>query len=233
MWTLRSAAHHVAPAFICLISTLIVGGAHAQTAADATERVKVLQIREASATNVSSVKKSKTAATPAKKKVVQRKTTGQTKAAANEGARSPEAQLPNPNTPVQSAMAAGAPVTPAPNDTLTLSAEQTGTLAVGDRALALASSAGDDNNFGLSGANYVENRENRSASALASGNLPGAIPDAEQTPGAQMAERQARSSSGSPLSQALATLSGAMLAGAFGWYLVSSSRRRISLGVGT
>jgi hypothetical protein len=231
MWTLRSAAHHVAPAIICLISTLIVGGAHAQTAADATERVKVLQIREASATNESSVKKSKTAATPAKKKVVQRKTTGQTKAAANEGARSPEAQLPNPNTPVQSAMAAGAPATPAPNDTLTLSAEQTGTLAGGDRALALASSAVDDNNFGLSGANYVENRENRSASALASGNR--AIPDAEQTPGTQMAARQVPSNGSSRLSQALATLSGAMVAAAMGWYLVSSSRRRISLGVGT
>jgi hypothetical protein len=227
MWTLRSAAHHVAPTFICLISTLIVGGAHAQTTADAgdNKKVQVLQIREASATNESSVKKPKTAATPAKKKVVQRKTTRQTKAAANEGARAPEAHLPNPNTPVQSAMAVSAP---AQNETL--SAEQTGTLAIGDRAVALASSPGEDNNVGLSVANYVGDREDPSASALAIGNPPRA---AEQLPSTQMAGRQLPLSGSSRLSQALATLSGAMVAAAMGWYLVSSSRRRISLGVGT
>ena len=229
MWALRSAAHHVAPAFICLISTLIVGGAHAQTAADASDskRVQVRQIREASATTESSVKKPKTAATPAKKKVVQRKTTRQTKAAANEGARAPEAQLPNPNTPVQSAMGVVGPATPAPNDT-TLSAEQTGTLAIGDRAVALASSPGEDNNDGLSVANYVGHREDPSASALAIGNAPRAnVEAASQMPGRQVP------TGGSPLSQALATLSGVMVAAAFGWFLVSSSRRRISLSTGT
>jgi hypothetical protein len=217
MWTLRSAAHYVAPAFICLISTFIAGGTHAQTAADASDskRVQVLQIREVSATNESSVEKSK--------KVVQRKTTRQTKAAANEGA----------NTPVQSAMAVVVPATPGQNDTLTISAEQTGTLAVGDRAVALASSPGEDNNVGLSLANYVGTRENPSASAIAVGNPPRAISDTEQTPGTQMAGQKVPSSKNSPLSQSLATLSGAMLAAAFGWYLVNSSRRRISLGVGT
>jgi hypothetical protein len=224
MWNLRSAAHHVVPAFICLISTLIVGGAHAQTATDASDskRVQVLQIREASATKESSVKKSKSAATPAKKKVVQRNTVRQTKAAANEGAHAPGPQLPNPNTPVESAMAVVAPATPAQNDSLTLSAEQTGTFAVGDRAVALASSSGEDNNVNLSAADP-------SASALAIGNPPHAIADAEQTPGAQMdAEQVPSSSSSSPLSQASATLSGALVAAAFGWYLVSSSRRRAS-----
>jgi len=225
MGTLRSAAHHVAPVFICLISPLIAAGAHAQTAADASDskRVQVLQIREVSATNESSVKKSKSAATPAKKKVVQRKTVRQTKAAANEGAHAAGAQLPSANTPVQSAMAVAAPVTPAPNDTL--SAEQTGTLTVGNRALALASSPGEDNNVGLSVANYVGTREGPSPSALAVGKPPRGIADTEQTPGAQMAEQQMPLNS-SPLSQALATLSGAMLAAAFGWRLVSSSRRR-------
>ena len=225
MCTLRSAAHHVTPALICLISAFIAGGAHAQTAADASDskRVQVLQIREVGATNESSVKKSKTAATPAKKKVVQRKATRQTKAAANEGAI----------TPVQSAMAVVAPATPAQNDTLTLSVEQTGTLAVGDRAVALASSPGEDDNVGLSLANYVGTREDPSASATAVGNPPRAISDTEQTPGTQMAGQKVPSSKNSPLSQSLATLSGAMLAAAFSWYLVNSSRRRISLGVGT
>jgi hypothetical protein len=225
MWNLRSAARHVVPAFICLISPLMTGGAHAQTVTDASDskRVQVLQIREVSATTESSVKKSKSAATPAKKKVAQRKIIRQTKAAANEGAH--RAQLPNPNTPVQSAMAVVAPPAPAPNDPLTLSAEQTRTHTVGDRALALASSSVEDNNVGLSVANYVGTREGPSASVLA-GNPPRAITNAEQTPGTQMTGQHVTSSSSSPLSQALATLSGAMGAAAFGWYLVSSSRRR-------
>jgi hypothetical protein len=225
MWTLRSAAHHVAPAFICLISTFIAGGAHAQTAADASDSkpVQVLQIREVSGTNESAVKKSKATATPAKKKVAQRKTAKPTKAAANEGA----------NTPVQSAIAAVAPPTPAQNDTLMPSAEQTGTLAVGDRAVAFASSPGEDNNVGLSVANSVGTKEDPTASAIAVGNQPRAISDTEQPSSTRVAEQKAPSSKNSPLSQSLATLSGAMLAAAFGWYLVGSSRRRISLGVGT
>jgi hypothetical protein len=79
----------------------------------------------------------------------QRKTIRQNKAAASEGA-------PDPNMLVQSAMAVVAPATPLQNDTLTLSAEQTGTLAVGDRAVATASSPDEDNNVGLSVANSVE-----------------------------------------------------------------------------
>jgi hypothetical protein len=76
------------PSADCLISTLVVGGAHAQTATDVSDskRVQVLQIREASATKQSLVKKSKLAATPSKKKAVQRNIVRQTKAAANEGA---------------------------------------------------------------------------------------------------------------------------------------------------
>ena len=218
MWTLRSAAYHVAPALICLISTLVVGAARAQTAADASDSkpVQVLQIPKASGTNEGAVKKSKATATPAKKKVARRKTT---KAAANEGA----------NTPVQSAIAAVASPTPAQNDTLMPSAEQTGTLAVSDRTVAFASSPGEDNNVGLSLANSVGTREDPAASAIALGNQPRAISDTEQTPGTQMAQQTAPSSKSSPLSQSLATLSGAMLALALGWYLVGSSRRRISL----
>jgi hypothetical protein len=225
MWTLRSAAYHVAPAFICLITMFIAGGAHAQTAGDASDSkpVQVLQTREVSAANESAVKKSKATATAAKKKVAQRKTAKPTKAAANEGA----------NTPVQSAIAAVAPPTPAQNDTLMPSAEQTGTLAVGDRAVAFASSPGEDNNVGLSVANSVGTKEDPAASAIAVGNPPRAISDTEQTPGTRMAEQKLPTSRNSPLSQALATLGGAMLAAAFGWYLVGSSRRRIALGVGT
>jgi hypothetical protein len=111
------------------------------------------------------------------------------------------------------------------------SAEQTGPLAVGDRTVAFASSAGEDNNVGLSLANSVGTRED--PAAIAVGNPPRVISDTEQTPRTQMAEQKAPSSKSSPLSQALATLGGATLAAAFGWYLVGSSRRRISLGVST
>lgn len=229
MWNPRSAAHHVVPAFICLISLLIAVGAHAQTVttdASDSKRVQVLQIQEASATNENSIKKSKSSATLAKKKVVKRKTHGQTKAAANKDA-------PNPNTPVQSATAAVAPGTPAQNDTVTLSTEQTGRLTVGDHAVAFASSPGEDNIAGLSVANSMGTREAPSASALANGNPPRSIADAEKAPATQTAGRQVPSSTNSPLSQSLAMLSGAMLAAVFGWYLAGSSRRRISVGVGT
>jgi hypothetical protein len=225
MWNLRSAAHHVAPAFICLISTLIAGGAHAQTVTDPSDskRVQVLQIREVSATDESSVKKSKTVATPAKKKVVQRKTIRQTKAAAREDPHAAETQLANPNRPVQSAMAVVTPATPAQNDRPTLFAEQTGTLAVGGRPVALASSS-EDNNVGFSDVNSLGTKEDQSAGAVAIGNPQRAIADIEQIH-AQMVGRPMLSSGNSPLSQSLATLSGAMLAAAFGWYLVGYRRR--------
>ena len=183
MWTLRSAAHYVAPAFICLFSMFIAGGAHAQTATDASDskRVQVLQVQEVSATNESSVKKSKTAATLAKKKVAQRRTTRQTKAAANEGA----------NTPLQSAMAVVVPATPAQNDTLALSAEQTGTLAVGDRAVALASSPGEDNNVGLSLANYVGTRKTHQV-PLPSENRRARFPTPSKPPALRWPDRRCR-----------------------------------------
>jgi hypothetical protein len=176
-----------------------------------------------SGTNESTVKKSKATTSPTKKKVAQRKTAKSTKAAANEGS----------NTPVQSAIAAVAPTTPAQNDTLMPSAEQRGTLAAGNRAVAFASSPGEVVNVGLSVANSVGTREDPAASAIAVGNQPNAISDTEQTPGTPVAEQKAPSGKNSPLSQSLATLSGSMLAVAFGWYLVGSSRRRISLGVST
>jgi hypothetical protein len=124
MWNLRSAAHHVAPAFICLIFTLIAGEAHAQTANDASDgkRVQVLQIREAGAADDSSVKKSKAAATPAKKKVVQKKTIKQTQATASEDPHAAETQLSSPDT-IQSTTAVVTPATPAQNDTPTLFTE--------------------------------------------------------------------------------------------------------------
>jgi hypothetical protein len=70
------------------------------------------------------------------------------------------------------------------------------------------------------------------ASALAVVNPPRANVDAEQSSTNQMLGPQVLAGE-SALSQALATLSGAMVAAAFGWFLVSSSRRRISVNTGT
>ena len=60
------------------------------------------------------------------------------------------------------------------------------------------------------------------------GNPPSVIADAKQGVFASIAAAQPVPSEGngsSSTSQALATLSGVMLAGAFGWYLVSSRRK--------
>ena len=192
----------VVPAFCCLILTLVAGGAQAQTAIDATDskRVQVLQTKEGTATKASAVKKPKSASAH-KKKVAHRNNLSQTKAPTSETAP------------------------PAQNDISTPAAEQTGTLAFGDRLVAFASSAGDDNDVGLSVANYV-GTPGEPASVLAVGNAPPANIDAGQSPASQMPGW--RLSTGG-----LATLSGALVAAAFGWFLVRSSRRRISLSAGT
>jgi hypothetical protein len=105
MWNFRFAAHHVVSAFFCLI---FISGAHAQTAAEATgdKRVQVLEIRDPSAPGESLVNKPKAAS---KKKVAIRKSHGEVKAAASEGA---------PKIPVQSTMASVAPANPVGNDAL-------------------------------------------------------------------------------------------------------------------
>ena len=105
MWNFRFAAHHVVSAFFCLI---FISGAHAQTAAEATgdKRVQVLEIRDPSAPGERLVNKPKAAS---KKQVAKRKSHGEVKAAASEGA---------PKIPVQSTMASVAPANPVGNDAL-------------------------------------------------------------------------------------------------------------------
>jgi hypothetical protein len=221
MWNRRSAGHSVVPALVYLITTLVACSADAQTATDAitSKQVKVLQIQEASGTKESSVKKAKSGATHAKKKVAKQPTVRPTVAEANEGEPAP-----NPNARIQSAMAVVAPTPPAAqSDTLTPSAEQTGTLAVGDRAVAVASSLGEDENVDLSMANSAGTRENSPTSAPVLENSPAA--NIQQTPGTQIAQQRMALSSTSPLSQALATLSGAVVAAALGWYLIRSRRK--------
>ena len=208
MRSLRSVGDRVVPAFFCLIFTLIAGGAHAQTATDGGDgnRVQVLQIKEGNATKEIVVRKPKSTATHAKKKAAHRDNLSQPKAATNEA-------LPTVR-----------------NDISPPAAEQTGTLGVGDRVVAFASSPGDSNDVGLSVANYVGARE-EPASAFAAGNPPRANVEAEQSPASQVPRGQALTG-GSRLSHAIATASGAMVAAACGWFLVSSSRRRISVSTG-
>jgi hypothetical protein len=207
MWSVHSVRDRVVPTFLCLIFTLIAGGAQAQQATDASDskRIPVLQIKEGTGAKEIAVKKPKSAAAHAKKKTAHRNNLSQTKAATNEV------------------------VPPAQNDISTPAAEQTGTLGVGDRVVAFASPPGGDDDVGLSVANYTGARE-EPASALAVGNPPRANVDAEQSLASQIPGWQVPNS---PLSRALATLSGAMVAAAFGWFLVSSSRRRISISAGT
>jgi hypothetical protein len=207
MWNFRFAAHHVVSVFFCLIC---ISGAHAQTAAEATgdKRVQVLEIRDPSAPGESLVNKPKAAS---KKKVAKRKSHGEVKAAASEGA---------PKIPVQSTMASVAPANPVGNDALPPSTEQTGTLT-----FASTSSPGMDNTAGPSGEDSVTANEHLSASGPVSGNSPRSTPDVP----AVHAVRQVPSSRNTPLAQSMAMLGGATLAAMLGWFLVGSSRRRLSV----
>jgi hypothetical protein len=202
MWSIRSVGDRVVPAFCCLIFTLIAGGAQAQKATDASDSKRVQVLQIKEGT--------------AAKEIAVRKPKSAATHAKKKGARR------NDLSQV---------VTPAQNDISSPAAEQTGTLGVGDRVVAFASSPGDNNDVGLSVANQV-GAIGEPASAPAVGNPPRANVDAEQSSTNQMLGPQVLTG-GSPLSQALATLSGAMVAAAFGWFLVSSSRRRISVSTGT
>jgi hypothetical protein len=209
MWNFRFAAHHVVPAFICLIC---ISGAYAQTAAETTgdKRIQVLEIRDASAPSESLVNKPKAAS---KKKVAKRKSHGEVKAAASEGG-------PDVKIPVQSTMASVAPANPVGNDAPPPATEQTGTLTV-----ASTSSPGMDNTAGPSGGDSVTANEHLSGSDPVSGNSPRSTPDVP----AVQAVRQVPSSRNTPLAQSMAMLGGATLAAMLGWFLVGSSRRRISV----
>jgi hypothetical protein len=216
MGNIRSAAESLVPTIV-LISALIASGvATAQIATDASDgkRAQVLQIREASGSKESSVKEPKLVAGPAKKKAALRNTRNQ-------------------NTPVQYPIGAAASATAAQNEILAPSSEQTGTLTVGSRVEALASLFGDDNNLGLSSVNFSGTTENPTINGNLVGDSPPTIADAKQASIAQIAAGQPEpleGSSFSSTSQVLATLSGAMLAAAFGCYLLVSSRRRGAFG---
>ena len=201
MWSVRSVVDRVVPAFCCLILMLVAGGAQAKTATDATDskRVQVLQIKDGPAIKEIAVKKPKSASAH-KKKVAHRNNLSRTKAPTSEA------------------------VPPAQDDISTPAAEQAGTLSFGDRLVAFASSADDDNDVGLSVANYG-GTPREPANALAVVTAPPANIDAGQSPASQMLGLRL-SNGGSPLSRALATLSGALVAAAFGWFLVSCTSRR-------
>ena len=230
MGNARSAAESLVPAIVLISALIASSGVPAQTT-DAGEgkRVQVLQIREASGPKESSVEKSKLVATPAKKKGAGRNTIRKPSAAANGKAPTRPS---NQNTPVQSPIVAAANATPAQNEISAPSSERTGTLAVGNRVEALAS-FGDDNNLGLSTANFSGTAENPTTNGNVVGNSPPTIADAQRASKAQIAAGQPKPLEGgspSATSQLLATLSGATLAAAFGCYLLISSRRRGAFG---
>ena len=229
MGNARSAAESLVPAIVLISALIASSGVPAQTT-DGGEgkRVQVLQIREASGPKESSVEKSKLVATPAKKKAAGRKNTRKPSAAASEQAPT----RPSNQNPVQSPIVAAANATPAQNEISAPSSERTGTLAVGNRVEALAS-FGDDNNLGLSTANFSGTAENPTTNGNVVGNSPPTIADAQRASKAQIAAGQPKPLEGgspSATSQVLATLSGATLAAAFGCYLLISSRRRGAFG---
>src|SRR5262249_43181134 len=95
------------------------------------------------------------------------------------------------------------------------SSEQTDVLAFGDRAVAFAAFTGGEHNIGFTRNDLLEITKTPATDGPAT--------ETSALPNVYL--RQAEGSP-SPMPVVLATLSGAMLTSGFGWYLISSSRRR-------
>jgi hypothetical protein len=197
-------------------ATIILGAAvianctaQAQTTGDATEgkRVQVLQIVETGSTKAISVKKSKSTGTGLKKKVVGRNPVRHARRIAS------DAVLKQITSIDPSGENAG--VLPEKDEGAIPSSEQTGTLSFGDRAVAFAALSGDPEK--------LEAPPNANSGVKETSAAGGAFTESPALPTDRA--RQAGVSS-SPTSQLWATLSGATLASVFGWYLVTSNRRR-------
>jgi hypothetical protein len=210
MGNIRSAAGLVA-AFVFLSAAFIDNcAAQAQATGTASDgkRVQVLRIVEVGST--SSVKKAKSAATAVKKKVVSRDPVRHTQPTARDAAQK---QVTSTDPPAENTSAIDGIVAPERNG---VAAEQTGILSFGNRAIAFAAFPGEGDNIELPVGGAAE------TPASSGPNISNPTLIADEAVG-QLG------GSSSPVAQVLATLSGAMVAGGFGWYvMITSSRRRDS-----
>ena len=216
MRNIRFSAELVAATLFLSAGFIADRAAQAQTTHNPSDakRVQVLQIVEAGSAGERSAKKSRSAAAAVKKKVVARNRVGRTRPTAPEA--TPE-QITNPVRSGESTMSLDGRAAPEQNSVAFSSSEQIGVLAFGDRAVAFAALTGDQDNIGFTRNDLLGVKK---APATA-----GPVTETSALPNVDLA-RQADGSP-SPIPLVLATLSGAMLTSGFGWYLISSSRRRV------
>lgn len=209
MGNVRSAAGLVAASVFLSAAFIDNCAAQAQATGNASEgkRVQVLRIVEVD--SASPVKKAKSAATAMKKKVVVRNPVRHQPTARDAALK----QVTSGEPPAENTSAIDEIVAPEQNG---VAAEQTGIPSFGDRALAFAAFPGEGDNIGLPVGRTTE------TPASSGPNISHPTLIADEAVG-QLG------GSSSPVAQVLATLSGAMVAGGFGWYvMIASSRRRDS-----
>jgi hypothetical protein len=217
MGFIRSATDLVAVTFFLSGALIANCAAQAQTTGAPRDgkRIQVLQIVEARSAKASSVKKFRFAAAAVKKKLTTPDPIGRAGPTAADVAPK---QKTTSEPMAESALAVDKSVVVEQNSVARSLLEQIDTLTVDDRAIAFASFSREDDNISPAVSETVAATANRD------------VDDAVVDNATNMADRDApQSPVRSPLiSPVMATLSGALLACGFGWYLVSSSGRRES-----
>jgi hypothetical protein len=204
MGNIRSAAGLVAASVFLSAAFIDNCAAQAQATGNASDgkRIQVLRIVEVG--SASSVKKAKSAATAVKKKVVVRKPIRHTQPQRQVTSTEPSAENTSAIDGIEATEQNG------------VAAEQTGVLSFGDRVIAFAAFPAEGDNIELPVGRATE------TPASSGPNISNPTLIADEAVGQLGA-------SYSLVAQVLATLSGAVVAGGFGWYvMIISSRRRDS-----
>jgi hypothetical protein len=200
-----------------LLSAALIANftAQAQTIGNAGggKRIQVLHIVEVGSAKATYIKKHKWAIAPVKKKVVRRNPIGATESAAVDAT---SVEPTSTDLTAENALAVHESETPAQNRIATPSSELIDTQAFDDRAVAFSSFSSERDDVGPAVNETVAAAANRD------------INDAIVEKATNMAQRETHQSTvrSRPVSPVMATVSGALLACVFGWYLVSSSGRR-------
>jgi hypothetical protein len=214
MGIVRSTANPLAATF--LLSTALIANctAQAQTIGNAggSKRILVLHIVEVGSAKATSIKKHRWAIAAAKKKVVGRNLVGRTVSAAVDATLM---QPPSTDLIAENALAVHENVTPLQSRIAVSSSEPIDTLSFDDRAVTFSS---------FSSERDISAAANETVAATANRDVDDAIvKNATSIADRETQQSPVRSPTISPV---MASVSGALLACGFGWFLVRSSGRR-------
>jgi hypothetical protein len=214
MRNFRSSANPLAAMFLLSAALIANYTAQAQTIGNAGggKRIQVLHIVEVGSAKATSIKKQRWAIGAAKKKVVGRNLVGRTESAA---VNATPIQPTSTDLMAENAVAVHESVAPVQNR---IASEPIATLSFDDRAVAFSSFSSERDD--------ISPAVNETLAAATNRDVNGAIVEkATNMAHRETQQSPVRSRSVSPV---MATVSGALLACGFGWYLVSSSGRRES-----